>query len=977
MAWIKHFRKVPTANAGYTAMPQPLNDRASQSTSSKTASYLPEVYAGHPSRLQRYFQYDDMDKDSDINAALDTIADFCTQSEEQNDMPFIVHYNEESTDEQVKILQVSLRKWTKLNDFKSRLWYMVRNSIKNGDTFFLRDPETYEWLTIDHNKVEMVKVDNEKGKDPTEYFVRGLDYNKSAKFATKMADMNDLRTPFGSNVGGGGGGRAGGVSGTSNAGPSSFALAGAGSSQQGGAMDTLQAVDARHVVHLSLSVGDDINWPFGASILEAVFKTFKQKELLEDSIIIYRVQRAPERRIFYIDVGSMPPQRAKAHIEQIKNEIHQRRMPNRTAGGGNIMDTTYAPLGILEDYFIAQCLSLTSKINTLAGGILTLQQLIDDHEAGIENWVYSINLNTQKMEPGRISWAGVTRKNAEMVRVTLDNGEHVDTTPDHRFILRDGSECEAQHLTPDTSLMPLYLHASRTGPNQKGSEYVRYTCNATGKKRFVHSDICPKPPGKEYVIHHKDFNSLNNNPSNLEMMEWNAHKQLHIDAGTYSLGRQWNDPEARNKLVDGINRFHANISAEDKVKLAARNAKNGSTTFTDPVSRQRWLDSHAKAMRCVAESKYLTFTPEMFERLCEVFNSGSRSKLKICAALQNDHAFQAAYNAANNLISLSAAGATSRYVGLPTLDKTVHAGGYASWRDFKRTYKRNHKVVSVVWLSEREDTGDITVESASDSHVFAVSAGVYVHNSAEGRGSKVETLPGGELTGEVGDLLLFSRKLARGLRIPAAYLSLDDAEGGQAAYQDGKVSTALIQEFIFNKYCMRIQSLIAPVYDREFKKYLQKSGVDLEEDMFELQLCPPQNFSKYRQAEMDAQQVQIYTQLADNKKLSERFKLKRYLNMTEEEMIENERMWSEENADKLKKKTGATPADSNTIDDLNSVGAGGGGGSDFSFDAPPETEGDMGPDGAPLPDDGGDMGGAPPAAPSGGAPPPPSGGEPV
>ena len=65
------------------------------------------------------------------------------------------------------------------------------------------------------------------------------------------------------------------------------------------------AVDSEHVVHLSLSEGL-ITISFGNSLLEAVFKVFKQKELLEDAIIIYRTQRAPERRVFYIDVGNMP-----------------------------------------------------------------------------------------------------------------------------------------------------------------------------------------------------------------------------------------------------------------------------------------------------------------------------------------------------------------------------------------------------------------------------------------------------------------------------------------------------------------------------------------------------------------------------------------------------------------------------------------------------------------------------------------------
>ena len=96
---------------------------------------------------------------------------------------------------------------------------------------------------------------------------------------------------------------------------------------------------------------------------------FKQKELLEDSIIIYRVQRAPERRVFYVDVGDMPTHKAVSFVERVKNEIHQRRIPSKTGGGANIMDSSYNPLSIMEDYFFAQTAEgRGSKVEVLPGG---------------------------------------------------------------------------------------------------------------------------------------------------------------------------------------------------------------------------------------------------------------------------------------------------------------------------------------------------------------------------------------------------------------------------------------------------------------------------------------------------------------------------------------------------------------------------------------------------------------------------------
>ena len=117
---------------------------------------------------------------------------------------------------------------------------------------------------------------------------------------------------------------------------------------------------------MSLTEGMDHNWPFGISILEPIFKVFKQKELLEDAIIIYRVQRAPERRVFYVDVGNMPAHKAMQFVERVKTEIHQRRIPSKTGGGANVIDSSYNPLSINEDYFFPQTAEgRGSKVETL------------------------------------------------------------------------------------------------------------------------------------------------------------------------------------------------------------------------------------------------------------------------------------------------------------------------------------------------------------------------------------------------------------------------------------------------------------------------------------------------------------------------------------------------------------------------------------------------------------------------------------
>jgi hypothetical protein len=143
----------------------------------------------------------------------------------------------------------------------------------------------------------------------------------------------------------------------------------AGSGGRFGLNQKESAIDQNHVIHLSLSEGLDNNFPFGNSLLENVFKVYKQKELLEDAILIYRISRAPERRVFSIDVGNMPSHLAMAFVERVKNEIHQRRIPSQSGGGQNVIDSAYNPLSINEDYFFPKTADgKGSDVKMLEGG---------------------------------------------------------------------------------------------------------------------------------------------------------------------------------------------------------------------------------------------------------------------------------------------------------------------------------------------------------------------------------------------------------------------------------------------------------------------------------------------------------------------------------------------------------------------------------------------------------------------------------
>ncbi len=357
MTWKKFFKPV---NSVLPVAQRAVDTTSAYASTSKYSNWLPEVYSGPPDRLQRYAVYDQMNYDHEISAAVDTIADFGAEPDMVTKLPLVLKYNDEPTPSETQILEKSLKQWCRINELNRRLWRIFRSTLIYGDQFFLRDPETFKLYWVDPAKVEKVIVNESDGKKIESYFIKEIDLNMKSLVATNQLNKAS-NSAFGSNsvvfsppmqgnvnyVSGGYGG------------------AGSANYQDGSAA----AVDAEHILQISLTDGMNAAWPFGISILEQIYKVYKQKELLEDAILIYRVHRAPERRVFFIDVGTMPPNKAQQYLERVRYEVQQKRIPSRTGGGANVTDSTYNPMSILEDYFFAVTSEgRGSKVEVLPGG---------------------------------------------------------------------------------------------------------------------------------------------------------------------------------------------------------------------------------------------------------------------------------------------------------------------------------------------------------------------------------------------------------------------------------------------------------------------------------------------------------------------------------------------------------------------------------------------------------------------------------
>jgi len=119
------------------------------------------------------------------------------------------------------------------------------------------------------------------------------------------------------------------------------------------------------VTHLRL-LANDAFLPYGTSVLESARRIWRQLILIEDAMLVYRIIRAPERRVFYIDVGNVPPEDVSNYVEQAKSALKKSVVTSQSTGQA---DLRYNPMAVDEDYYIpVRGGDSGTRIDTLAGG---------------------------------------------------------------------------------------------------------------------------------------------------------------------------------------------------------------------------------------------------------------------------------------------------------------------------------------------------------------------------------------------------------------------------------------------------------------------------------------------------------------------------------------------------------------------------------------------------------------------------------
>ena len=363
------------------------------------------------------------------------------------------------------------------------------------------------------------------------------------------------------------------------------------------------------------------------SILNKIRRVFRQLVMAEDAMLTYRIIRAGEKKVFKIDVGNIDEDDIEEYIYKVATKF--KKLTSVAPNDGQI-DYRFNILGNDEDYFLpvrntnvqtgidtlpGACLSLNTKIDLLDGRSLKLNEIINEYNSGNELWSYSINPNTGSVVPGKITWAGVTRKNTQVLKLSLDNGESIIVTPDHKFPTKHNGIKEAQNLSIGESLWSFnkQFKQIRSSNNEYEMIYDHLLNDWVYTHRMV-DDYFNKNMESGIVRHHVDFNRFNNNPNNIQRLTPQEHFKLHgeqsIIGGLKYKELYENDAEFKKNVNDNLlsgrrkyhhklkndNEFSTNVKLKQSVARKSYLSKLNDEDFLNAISHLHQPEIRRKAV---------------------------------------------------------------------------------------------------------------------------------------------------------------------------------------------------------------------------------------------------------------------------------------------------------------------------------------------------------------------------------------------
>ena len=500
---------------------------------------------------------------------------------------------------------------------------------------------------------------------------------------------------------------------------------------------------------------------------------------------------------------SLEAQRARNAAKKAKELV--RRKNAFSVGGlpGKLADcssnkTEDSELFIVEGDSAAGCFSGDTEIALANGRNISFVDLIKESQEGKEHFCYTIrddgSVGIEKIKNPRR-----TKKNAEIIKITLDNGKEIICTPNHKFMLRNNSYKEAQFLTNNDSLMPFHKRISRIGGRITIDGY-EMIWDQNKRWIFTHmlsdeynlrNKIYSKEQG--YARHHIDFNKRNNDPSNIIRMSKEEHLLLH----TENLAKTMHSAEIKRKAAEA----HRTFKYREKISAWAKRPEV--KKMISEHSKELWKDQKYKEFmvqkflefynsnedyrkknneRLMKSQKEYWSNPENRIRASEKVkrffqeNPDAREYLSDLAKRQwKDAALiiwrkqktkeqwtpefrerrKASYdkNYYNKTITLmknvlETEGTLNNFdkIRIKNNDKSILSletfckrfFGYDREDMLEAIKNSNHKIKKIEWLNEKIDVYDIEVPN---THNFALASGIFVHNSSkQGRNKEFQAI---------------------------------------------------------------------------------------------------------------------------------------------------------------------------------------------------------------------------------------------
>ena len=395
--------------------------------------------------------------------------------------------------------------------------------------------------------------------------------------------------------------------------------------------------------------------------------------------------------------------------------------------------------------------------------------MLKEQEQGKTNWVYTVNEETKNIEPKPINKIFKTKTTNSLVKVTLDNGESFICTNDHKLMKRDFTWERAENLHENDSMLPLYVKQPDAG-NLKG--YRMYYNPIENKWHYEHRQFVIESTEaaklSSYIVHHKNFNSLDNTPTNLIKMTKSEHTTLHnrSQSKTERLKRSrsvrnWHRVNKHTKAYRRRNqKLSENISHHFKV-TNQKNFKNKllyrkKIRDIEKCFNIKWnaLSNKEKTSYSV---KYIYIKTDLRDKQRQISKNAYASKKDIFTAKGRTW-----YNNGINSIYLKSGDIVPEgYIkGRLVTDKMKNANKGKALSKERRVqmskisksstwyndgekeyfirehlvlphYKKgriNHKILSVDRVDTMLDVYDLEIK---DNHNFALAAGIFAHNSKD------------------------------------------------------------------------------------------------------------------------------------------------------------------------------------------------------------------------------------------------------